>query len=78
MAVPVQEEDREHWIRTGLGLLEEVPAGLEGVIRQQQAALAFQQAMRCGLTADGLNQALRQALVERLAQCRRGLQGSLS
>lgn len=65
--------EAQQWLCSGLNLLEAIPDGLEGGIRMQQATLALQQAMRCGLAPADVAQALRQAILARLIQARQAL-----
>lgn len=51
-------DDPQEWLAYGLALLDGVPTGIEGSVRQQQAALALQQAQRCGLAPAAVNAAL--------------------
>lgn len=73
MTTPGHCDEAHVWLHSGLSLLDAVPDGLEGGIRMQQAALALQHAMRCGLSPELVAQSLRQAVVTKLAQTREEL-----
>ena len=64
------DQDAQQWLDSGLTLLTDLPEGLEGGIRMQQAALAFDQALRCGLPRETLASALRGWMGARLGQMR--------
>lgn len=70
---PVSPDDAQGWIDAGLRMLEDCPPGLEGVICMQQAALAFQQSMRCGQSSNDLKKALRNDLRARVTRMRADL-----
>jgi ABC-type antimicrobial peptide transport system permease subunit len=65
-AVAPQGDDPQEWMAYGLALLEGVPLGIEGGVRQQQAALALIQAQRCGLSAEAIERALAAPLARQL------------
>lgn len=65
--------EAQDWLASGLDLLEAVPDGLEGGIRMQQAALALQHAVLCGLPPECVMQSLRHTVIRKLAQARENL-----
>jgi hypothetical protein len=66
IAVP-QSDDPQDWVAYGLTLIRDVPPGIEGAVRQQQAALALIQAQRCGCSTDEIERSLAAQLVAQLA-----------
>lgn len=70
LLTPHSSGEAQDWLASGLDLLEAVPDGLEGGIRMQQAALALQQAMRCGSSPELMATRLRHAVIRKLSRAR--------
>ncbi|WP_411871456.1 hypothetical protein [Vulcanococcus limneticus] len=63
-----QSDDPQDWVAYGLTLMCDVPPGIEGAVRQQQAALALIQAQRCGWSTEEIERSLAGQLAAQLAE----------
>ena len=65
-AHPLESHDPAEWLRYGVALLQTLEPGPEGGMQQQQAALAFVQALKEGATAEQVAEWQQQAVLHSL------------